>query len=268
MGEKVGGAGKGSVGGALSGAALGTALGGPVLGTAIGAGVGGLSGFLSAGANKFDPSLYTQGIFGQEPTYTAGYSADQDATAPGINEQLKGIQQDPRALEALRQQAYRQGPSQFSQLLLSQLPQQAAQQQGQLQQEAQSGLAQAQGQLAAQGGLTGGAKERLAQGSQQSLFQGLQQTAAQEAGQRNQALLEDERARQAGLQGQFGVEQQALEPAFKKLGIGLGAKQFDIGQQANEAQRRSAFDLARFQARQQQAAALAQAQATSDSGKK
>lgn len=263
MGEKVGGAGRGAAGGALAGTAIA-----PGLGTAIGAGAGGLLGFLSAGGNKFDPTPYTTGIFAQEPTYTSGYNPTTDATAPGVAEQLQGIQQDPRALEMLRQEAYRQGPSQFSQLLLSQLPQQTALQQGQLQQGALAGQAQAQGQLAAQGGLTGGARERLAQGAQQSLFQGIQQAQGQAQAQTGQTLLEDERARQAGLQAQFGNEQQALEPAFKKLGIGLGAKQFDVQQAAAENARRSAFDLARFQAKQQQAGALAQAQATSDAGKK
>lgn len=222
----------------------------------------GLSG---KGNDQFDISPFTQGVFAERPQFTP---VAIDQISPDVEQQLAGIQTDPRALQRLRGEALRTGPSAFTRLRAAQLPGEAALAGGRLRAQTAADLAQAQGQLAARGGLTGGARERLAQESQRSAFAGLRGVEAARASQLGQLALSDEQARQAGLSAQFGREQAALEPAFRRLGVGIQARQFDQQQRAQEAARKTAFDIADLQARQQAAGALAQAKATAESGKK
>lgn len=231
---------------------------------------------LKGGTSGFDPSQFTSGIFGQDPAFVESKANFQvDPLSPDVNRQLQGIQTDPRVLNQLRQESLRRGPSRFTQLRSAQLPGEAQALAGRLRAGSQGTAAQARGQLAARGGLTGGARERIAQEAQRSAFGGLRQAQAQQGQQLSQLALSDEQARQAQLGGQFGREITALAPQFQGLEAAAKARQFDTGQRKfaadlaqREAERRSLFDIERFKARQQQAGALAQAQATADSGKK
>lgn len=203
------------------------------------------------------------------PTFTSGLTPGQDSTSPQVAQALGNLQFNQQASNRLRQEALRQGPSRFTRLRAAQLPGESAAAAAGLQQQAAGQAADTRASLAARGGLTGGAAERIAEERGRATSAGLRGVAGQQASQLGQLALADEQSRQAGLGSQFGRELQLLDPQFKRIGIGTQARQFDVGQKAAEAARKSAFDLGVFQSRQKALAGLAQAKATAaDQGKK
>jgi len=179
------------------------------------------------------------------PGFQSGFGPG-DVIAPGVQGALSGINVDTGALEQLRGEALRQSPSRFTQLQQAGNVQQVAGQLGQVGLQTAGQVAQARSGLAARGGLSGGASERIAQQGLRSNIGGFLGAAKQGANRNLGLLLGDESNRLASLRSQVGIEQGAIQPELQKLGIGTGAQQFDIGQQVTEAERQSQFDLNQF----------------------
>jgi hypothetical protein len=76
---------------------------------------------------------------------------------------------------------------------------------------------------------------------------------------------EENRIRQLGALP--GMENQALEPQFKKLGLQTEARQYDIGNQVAERQLHNRFNMDRFGNLAKLYGAEKTAQATENSGK-
>jgi len=153
---------------------------------------------------------------------------------------LAGIGQPSRTgLDALRGEALRTGPSNFARL-------QAQQAQENIAQQAAGGAATARGNLAARGGLSSGARERLEQNTiLQSLFTGQQarQGISQADELNRQGLL---RALPGAELAQFGAESGAL---FQEQGLLSGARQFQSAQEAQANQFENQFRLAQDELR-------------------
>lgn len=137
---------------------------------------------------------------------TAGSTAIQ----PGA--QYGGATQD---IERLRAQAFGTGPTASAQAQLEAQRLGEQQQRNLVGQQAATGAAQAQSQLAQAGGLSGGARERLARQTGLGQLQASQQVGSQGAAQRAGIIAQDE-AQRAALQQQMP-------------GMQLGAAQFQTG---------------------------------------
>jgi len=248
----------GTVGGGIAGFALGGPLG--AVGGALGGGaLGGLF-----GGNE-DPFARLNPV--PTPDFIPGFTPDQ-AIAPGVQEQLGQINVDPRALEAVRTEAFRQGPSPFTQLQQRQLGTQISRQQGAAAQSSASLQAQARGQLASRGGLSGGARQALAQTGLRSTLAEQQRIAGQGITGQQQLAISGEQRRLETLGRLPGAELAQLAPEFQKVQFGAAAQQFDVGQRVAEAGRQNVFNLALTEQQNQREAALIQAQATQGGGKK
>jgi hypothetical protein len=229
----------GQIGGGAYGSYLQSPLGpagilGPALGGMIGGGAGGDNpGFQIDYAGR--PVL---GNFTSIIDPATGMPKSQYQTQNNLNTQ---------ALEAARGEALRPAGemSKWRQLAQSDEMNRAAQ-------SAASGIQQAQNQLAMQGGLRGGASERLAAQGMQGLQRTQQNISSSLAGQ-------DEQNRQRWLQMQPGMELQAAQ-------YGNQVQDTNIGRALGDITQNRAWDLSRYQeamrawAAAQQAAAAPQAQ--------
>lgn len=184
-----------------------------------------------------------------------------DPTTGMINEkyQVKGGA-DRTALDALKKRALGEGPSSWAKL---QKEKQAAEQAGladQAGQQALSGTAQAQGDLAMQGGLSGGARERLASQGAKNLMFARQGVAKQGLMDRLGIDTKDEEIKTNLLSQLPGQE---LAYSNQDLDMQKTNIQNTLGQN----QQQNQFNLGSFETKSKQWAAKEQADATRKSGK-
>jgi len=185
--------------GAASGAATGATIGSvfPGYGTAIGAAIGGGLGFLSS----------------------AWGGSDTPVINPVNLPALQSVRQEPRGQfeNMLRQEAMGSGLTSQRQFALGQ-------QLDQIPMQAQRGMQSQISQLAQTGGVTGGARERLAKAAQEQSFQGRQQ------------------ARQSAIGGSI-ADRMALQKAFATQEG--QERQFDIGNQLKRDELQAQLDASR-----------------------
>ena len=205
-----------------------------------------------------------------------------------LNDRLSGINLNKEGLEAIRKRALTQGPSEWQNLMLqkqgleeSGLRDRAGNQEA----SARSG---AYSQLAAKGGLSTGARERLARSGAEGLAQTMQDISRGGAESRLGIATEDERQKLDLLKGLPGMEVQALQPEFEKTRMwgtladsesgrkqnldlanrayGTSIDQFNIANTLGEVGRKDANRLGEYQEKMKAYAAEKQAQATAASG--
>jgi len=185
--------------GAASGAATGATIGSvfPGYGTAIGAAIGGGLGFLSS----------------------AWGGSDTPVINPVNLPALQSVRQEPRGQfeNMLRQEAMGSGLTSQRQFALGQ-------QLDQIPMQAQRGMQSQISQLAQTGGVTGGARERLAKAAQEQSFQGRQQ------------------ARQSAIGGSI-ADRMALQRSFATQEG--QERQFDISNQLKRDELQSQLDASR-----------------------
>jgi len=200
--------------------------------------------------------------------FIPGFDPQRDSTFGLAQQAAAGAQTDPRALEALRARGLSQSPSRFAQLRQAQIGGEGALARGQAVQQGAGAQATALGQLAARGGISGGARERLGQSAFRNIAGAGQNIASQTRGAQQQNLLSDEAQRVGILRGLPGQEQSQAAFELHRGLAPLQAKQFDVNQQVGESTRQNAFNLQQFAEQNQQRAAELQARATAESGKK
>lgn len=149
-------------------------------------------------------------------------------------------------LDAVRQRALAQGPSAWANLMLQQQGiQNQASREAAIKQSL-SGDQQAQANLAMQGGLSSGARERMAMQSSRDLNQ-TKQTQANQANLANLGIqTQDETMRQNALMQLPGMEIASLQPAQNNRLFQAGLQQYDIQNALQDVSQQNASNLASY----------------------
>jgi hypothetical protein len=179
---------------------------------------------------------------------------DPRKLAPIANQMLQN-----QVLQKSQQESLRSGPSMWRQLMDKQIQKREAAGLDVAQKQAAGALAGGEANLAMHGGLSGGAKERLSRGTQDSLLNMQQDVANQAGSSMLSADIADEQNRISQLGAQQGVE-------LQKNAFGLGANQFDIGQEVAQNDKLNMNNMAKYQDDMAAWAAAKQAEATQRSG--
>lgn len=187
---------------------------------------------------------------------------------PGVQSLLSGINQDPAALNKFTSEAMRTGPSPWATMAKGEQTQAEKTQRDQAAAQDAGGVAQAQASLAQSGGLTSGARERVAAGGARNALD--TQQGIQTAGNENrlQIGMNDEQNRINELSQVPGMQEAALQIPLQKAQLQGQANQFDIGQTTGQAANQNAYNMGQFTLSNQLGAANAQANATAAAGKK
>lgn len=202
------------------------------------------------------------------PNYAPGYNPDTMSFAPEIERRLSKINVNQEGLGRFRDLATRKGSSPWAvlQLQKAQDDELAAKEEGI--QGARGAAATAESRLAMTGGLSSGARERLARGGVRDLI-GATQAASREGGRNRLAIgIADEENRISQLGQLPGMESQAYRDSLAKEQMFDSARQNDINRAIEENNRRMQFNLNRYQQQTQAWGAQQQAQATKEAGKK
>ena len=197
-----------------------------------------------------------------------------------LDKRLGNIQLDKRGLDAFRERALAQpGTSAWEQMARQRQGAEEMQARDQAAQRAASGTAGARASLAMRGGLSGGARERLAMQGARDLNQ-VQQGVTQGAQlQRADIGLNAENQRLQALGALPGMELQALQPEFQKVSAWQNmaqneaqraqqANQFNISNSLAQKQAEEQAKLQKYQEQMRSAAAEKTASAVEKGGKK
>ena len=202
------------------------------------------------------------------PGYTTVFDPDTMSMADQIQSRLNGINLNTQGLDAFRQQALRKGPSTWANLMNQKQYAEEGDQREQAKNEAASSQAQAEADLAMHGGLSSGARERLATSGARNLLSMSQDVGRQGSLNRMQIGINDEQNRISQLGMLPGMEVQALQPDLQKEQMWEQAKQTDLQRVQAENDRRNQWNQNLYNQQMQSWAANRQAQATENAGKK
>ena len=164
-----------------------------------------------------------------------GLMKDQYQMKPGLL--------DPTSLEGfqeLKKRVMTQGPSAYAQMMLEKQKLEEGQQKDMAARQAQSAAAQARSQLAMKGGMSSGARERLAMGGARDLMMQRQNVASQGQLSRAGLLAEDEAQRMKLLPGFAEGEAKIAEG---NLGLQNKAQEWNIMRALEEKRAKDAQDL-------------------------
>jgi hypothetical protein len=184
----------------------------------------------------------------------ASYEGTRDINTGQLLGQYKFDPYAGEAMQKLKEQAFATGDSPWAKL---QLQKQGMEQSGAMDQAAKQGMqgmSQAQSELAASGGLSSGARERMARGGGRDLLMARQGIARQGVGARL-GIGEQDINRKQSMLSDFGNAEQ-------------GAQKFNIGQQTDDLNRSAAFDSNRYNAQMQAYGAAETARAQRDAAAK
>ena len=206
----------------------------------------------------------------------------------GLEDKLAGINLDKRGLEAIRGRALTQGPSEWQNLMLQKQGLEESGQRDRAGNQEASARSGAYSQLAAKGGLSTGARERLARSGAEGLAQTMQDISRGGSESRLGIATEDERQKLDLLKNLPGMEIAALQPEFEKTKMwgtladseagrgqnldlanrqyGTGVEQFNLANALNEIGRKDANALGAYQEKMKGYAAEQQSKATAASG--
>lgn len=209
------------------------------------------------------------------PTYATTYDPLSMSTLPGVEKRLGQLNFDTRGIEAFRNEALRKTPSKWSRLANQQQYVEEMGARERAKEEAASGIAQAEGQLAMRGGLTSGARERLAQQGMGNMLRMSQEVGRQGTLNRLNIGMQDEQQRLSNLKTLPGMEGQLFGANFQKEGLYNAAQQTDLQRQIEENARKNAYEMQKYQEQMKAydsdmrawgAEKTAQAQENADSG--
>lgn len=207
-----------------------------------------------------------------------------------LDQRMSGIQLNKQGLEAIRGRALQQGPSAWANMAEAKQRQEEGQQRSQGAAQGATAQAQARSQLAMRGGLSGGARQRLAmQGARDTASAG-QQIGAQGQSARASIGLQDEQTKNQMLSQLPGMELQALQPemqkasAWQQMATGeqgqdfqrqqfnknadMSSQQFNVGNALKEQQGQNAANMQLYSEQMKDLSGERQARATEKAGKK
>lgn len=202
------------------------------------------------------------------PEYISAYDPLTMALAPGMKQRLDALKMDTRGLDAFRDMALRRGPSAWANQMTSKQYLEEADARERAKREARSSRAQAESDLAMRGGLSGGARERLAGGAMRDLLSMSQDTTRQGILNRMQIGVNDQTNKIQQLSQLPGMENIVYDNAVKKEGMYDTALQGDNAAATAEANRKNAYEQNNYQQQMQMYGANKQAKAIENSGKK
>lgn len=157
-----------------------------------------------------------------------------------LQNRLNGIQLNKQGLEAIRKRALTEGPSDWEKLALQKQKLEEGTALDNAAAQSRSGLSSSYSDMARRGGLSTGARERLARAGSRDLLQQRQQTARTGMGQRLDISTAGENQRLDLLKQLPGMEVQALQPEIQKTSMWQNMAQ-------DEAARKQNLDLANRQ---------------------
>lgn len=219
-----------------------------------------------------DPNPWMQMQYGYGTPNAPGYGASYDPStmsfAPELDARLKGINLDTKGLEKFRSMALRDSPSPWAQMMTAKqyAEEGAAKDRGVTQ--VRSGVRTAEADLASKGGLSSGARERIARGGAKDLLAVGQDVARSGNLNRMQIGINDEQNKITQLSMLPGMESSAFGDTLKKESMWDQARQQDIQRAVEENNRRNQYNQNVYQQQMNAWAANRQAQATENSGKK
>lgn len=181
-------------------------------------------------------------MMGQRPGYTSGFNPNRLLEGE-MDRRLGGINLNTQGLERFRSDATRRGPSPWARLQNQSLSQQELGQREGAYQQAGTQAAEARGQLAMRGGLSSGARERLARDASRGAMAMSQNIGRDAMAARMQTGIQDEQNRMAQLAQLPGMELQALQPEFQKTQLWGQARQADAKAMADESERINEFQM-------------------------
>jgi hypothetical protein len=219
-----------------------------------------------------NPNSWYNSMYGGSDLPTSpGYGSVWDpsmAFAPELQNRLNGINLDTTGLDKFKSDALRSSPSQWAQLADAQSYAQEAGQKDRAVTQSRAGVNQAEADLASKGGLSAGARERVARGGAKDLLNVGQDTARQGNLNRMQIGVNDEQNRISMLGQLPGMENQVYQDQLQKENMFDTAQQTDEQRAMEENQNRNSYNQNLYNQQMQAWAANRQAQATENSGKK
>lgn len=225
------------------------------------------------------------------PQYRLNAQSDVGFTSnlQDLQSRLSGINLNTDALQALRKRGLSQGPSEWANLMTQKQGLEENQALQNAVEQSRSGLSSAYSDLASRGGLSSGARERLAMAGSKDLNAGRQGVRLEGQKQRLGIGTEDEQKRLEILSALPGMEVQSLQPELAKTSLYSNLAESEAGRKQNldisnrgyktdvekanlaslfgEVGRQDASKMDFWKTQMQTQAAEKQAQATANAGK-
>lgn len=222
--------------------------------------------FNITGWNSKDAAPYANPQPG-DPGYVAGYDPSMDF-APELKGRLDALNMDTRGLEKFRGDALRSRPSAWAAMMNAKQFAEEAGAKDRAVDQSRAGVHTAEADLASKGGLSAGARERIARGGGKDLLAVGQDVARQGNLNRMQVGVQDEQNRIQELSQLPGMENQLFHANLEKENQYDSARQTDLQRAIEENNRRNQYNQNLYQQKMSAWAADRQAYATENSGKK
>lgn len=203
---------------------------------------------------------------GEQPNYTQGFTPDM-WLAPEIQKRLDAIAMDPRGLSKYREEALRTGPSAWATLSKQNQKLQASASKQKMRRELSGNVAGAESALAMRGGLTSGARERVAKSGNRDFLDMSQNLERQRGLNDVQIDVNDEQNRISQLGALPGMEVAAMQPEFEKTRLYGQARQADNAGRANDIQQFNSWNQNAWNKKMEAWGTNRTAQATENAGK-
>lgn len=201
------------------------------------------------------------------PMYIPGWNPGMEF-APELDARLGKINLNTTGLDKFRGEATRSGPSFWASLMTNKSLAEEAAAKDRAVSQSRAGVRTAEADLASKGGLSSGARERIARSGARDLLAVGQDVARQGNLNRMQIGVNDEQNRIQQLSMLPGMESSAYNDALKKESMWDAARKSDIDAAVQENARRQQYNNMVYQEQMRAWAANRQAQATENSGKK
>jgi hypothetical protein len=200
--------------------------------------------------------------------YSTVYDPSTMATLPGTQSRLDAIKLNTQGLDAFRDQALRKGPSPWALLATKKEYANETDARERAKREALGATAGARTDLAMHGGLSSGARERVARSGMRDLLSMSQDVGRQGDVNRLGIDVQDETNRVNQLSMLPGMEQGVFNTDMAKESAYEQSQNNDINRQIGENQAKNAYNTNQYNQQMAAWAAQKQANATENAGKK
>jgi len=202
------------------------------------------------------------------PGYQAGFDPNSMSMAPAVEARLAALNMDMRGVEKFRGEALRNRPSAWAGLMQNRQFAEEAGARDRARAESRSAVRQGEADLASKGGLSSGARERLARRGASDLLAVGQDVSRQGNLNRMQIGIQDETNRIQNLSQLPGIENMVFQTGMQKENVWNNARDKDIARITAENQNRNQYNQNLYNQQMQAWAAQQQAAATENAGKK
>lgn len=222
--------------------------------------------FNISGWNSGDVAPYS-GVQPGMPGYVPGWNPSM-AFSPELDSRLAALTMDMRGMNKFRDEALRGKPSAWAGLMNAKQYAEEAAAKDRAVDQSRAGVRNAEADLASKGGLSSGARERIARGGAKDLLAVGQDVARQGNLNRMQVGVQDEQNRIQELSQLPGMENMILQTDLQKENMFDQSRQQDLQRAIEENNRRNQFNQNVYNQKMSAWAADRQAYATENSGKK